>query len=143
MSGGVGSAIIWQGIVQSLTVLSVYALALAYPDHAGNNELVHLDALTMAFMTLGLMQLVNAFNVKSIYQSIFKVNPFANKYFNFAILFSLLSMAIVVLIPGLNGLFHVADLNSHQWLIVLAASFSIVIVVEVVKLFERLILKKK
>lgn len=143
LSGGVGSAIIWQGIVQSLTVLSVYALALAYPDHAGNNELVHLDALTMAFMTLGLMQLVNAFNVKSIYQSIFKVNPFANKYFNFAILFSLLSMAIVVLIPGLNGLFHVADLNSHQWLIVLAASFSIVIVVEVVKLFERLILKKK
>ncbi len=143
LSGGVGSAIIWQGIVQSLTVLSVYALALAYPDHAGNNELVHLDALTMAFMTLGLMQLVNAFNVKSVYQSIFKVNPFANKYFNFAILFSLLSMAIVVLIPGLNGLFHVADLNSHQWLIVLAASFSIVIVVEVVKLFERLILKKK
>ncbi len=143
LSDGVGIAIIWQGIVQALTVLAVYALAIAYPDHAGNINLIHRDALTMAFMTLGLMQLFNAFNVKSVYQSIFKIRPFANKYFNGAILFSLLSMAIVVFLPGLNDIFHVSDLNLGQWLIVLAASFSIILIVEVVKLFEHLVLKKR
>ncbi len=143
LSDGVGIAIIWQGIVQALTVLAVYALAIAYPDHAGNINLIHRDALTMAFMTLGLMQLFNAFNVKSVYQSIFKIRPFANKYFNGAILFSLLSMAIVVFLPVLNDFFHVSDLNLGQWLIVLAASFSIILIVEVVKLFEHLVLKKR
>ncbi|EHN59200.1 cation-translocating P-type ATPase [Oenococcus kitaharae] len=142
LSDGVGPAIVWQGIIQSLTVLSVYALAVAFPDHPGSQMLIHRDALTMSFMTLGLMQLVNAFNVKSVYQSILRVGPFKNKYFNGAILISLLSMAIVVLVPGLNGIFHVSDLNLHQWSIVLAASFSIIVVVEIVKLCQRKFFKK-
>ncbi|MFT8879130.1 MAG: HAD-IC family P-type ATPase [Oenococcus sp.] len=142
LSDGVGPAIVWQGIIQSLTVLSVYALAIAFPDHPGSQMLIHRDALTMSFMTLGLMQLVNAFNVKSVYQSILRVGPFKNKYFNGAILISLLSMAIVVLVPGLNGIFHVSDLNLHQWSIVLAASFSIIVVVEIVKLCQRKFFKK-
>ncbi|MFT8917666.1 MAG: HAD-IC family P-type ATPase [Oenococcus sp.] len=142
LSDGVGPAIVWQGIIQSLTVLSVYALAIAFPDHPGSQMLIHRDALTMSFMTLGLMQLVNAFNVKSVYQSILRVGPFKNKYFNGAILISLLSMAIVVLVPGLNGIFHVSDLNLHQWSIVLAASFSIIVIVEIVKLCQRKFFKK-
>ena len=56
-------------------------------------DLQHGDALTMAFATLGLIQLFHAFNVKSIYQSIFKVGLFRNKSFNYGILVSFLLLA--------------------------------------------------
>lgn len=142
LSGGISYAIVWQGIVQSLIVLSVYALAISFPDHPESQLLIHRDALTMSFVTLGLMQLVNAFNVKSVYKSIFSIKPFANKYFNGAILLSFLSMAVVVLVPGLNSAFHVSNLNSHQWIIVILALLSIVLIVEIVKLIQRNLFSK-
>ena len=74
-SGGVMGAIIYQGILQTLLVLGVYGWAVFFPEHATRTE-IHADALTMAFATLGLIQLVHAYNVKSVYQSIFKVGFF-------------------------------------------------------------------
>ena len=43
--------------------MSVYGLALLYPVHVGDNHAIHADALTMAFATLGLIQLFHAYNV--------------------------------------------------------------------------------
>ena len=59
--------------------MSVYGLAIAYPVHVGDNHAIHADALTMAFATLGLIQLFHAYNVKSVYQSILTVGPFKSK----------------------------------------------------------------
>ena len=56
-SGGVLSSIIYQGVLQAAIVMSVYGLAIAYPVHVGDNHAIHADALTMAFATLGLIQL--------------------------------------------------------------------------------------
>ncbi|MDR0899290.1 MAG: cation-transporting P-type ATPase, partial [Lactobacillaceae bacterium] len=142
LSGGVGAAIIWQGMLQGVIVLATYLYALKFPEHSGDTQM-HADALTMAFMTLGLMQLFNAFNVKSVYGSLFTIKPFSNKWFNWAILGSLLSMMAVVLIPGLNGVFHVAHLDTHQWLVVGIAAFSIIVFVEIVKLIQRKVFSKK
>ena len=61
---------------QAAIVMSVYGLAIAYPVHVGDNHAIHADALTMAFVTLGLIQLFHAYNVKSVYQSILTVGPF-------------------------------------------------------------------
>ncbi|WP_192871217.1 cation transporting ATPase C-terminal domain-containing protein, partial [Streptococcus suis] len=83
-SGGVLSSIVYQGILQTALVLGVYGFALLYPEHSTYEE-IHADALTMAYVTLGLIQLVHAFNVKSVYQSIFTVGPFKNKLFNWSI----------------------------------------------------------
>ncbi|WP_193307203.1 cation transporting ATPase C-terminal domain-containing protein, partial [Streptococcus pneumoniae] len=78
-SGGVLSSIIYQGVLQAALVMSVYGLAIAYPVHVGDNHAIHADALTMAFATLGLIQLFHAYNVKSVYQSILTVGPFKSK----------------------------------------------------------------
>ncbi|MCK8617590.1 cation-translocating P-type ATPase [Fructobacillus sp. M158] len=136
LSGGVGPAIIWQGALQAAIVLTVYGLALAFPDHSGT-ALVHGDALTMAFMTLGLMQMVNAINVKSVYQSELNASAFKNHFFNAALLFSLLAMMAVVVIKPLNPIFHVTNLDPYQWSIVIAASLAIIVVVELVKWVQR------
>ena len=62
----------YQGVFQTILVLAVYGWGLAFPEHHTQAE-IHADALTMAFATLGLIQLLHAFNVKSVYQSVFKL----------------------------------------------------------------------
>ncbi|MGK0551959.1 cation-translocating P-type ATPase [Enterococcus faecalis] len=146
-SGGVFSSVVYQGIVQGALTLIVYKMSILFPAHtAANmpnlstqalNDLQHGDALTMAFATLGLIQLFHAFNVKSIYQSIFKVGLFRNKSFNWAILVSFILLAITIVIPGFNDLFSVSHLDGYQWAIVGITSFSIIPIVEVVKLLQR------
>ncbi|MDM8212277.1 cation-translocating P-type ATPase [Enterococcus hirae] len=146
-SGGVMSSIIYQGIVEGAATLFVYWSAIQWPDHTMANTanmtanqlltLQHQDALTMCFATLGLMQLFHAFNVKSVHQSLFKVGPFKNKAFNWAILASFTLLAVVILVPGLNTLFRVSNLDFYQWGIVLGASFAIIPVVEIVKFVQR------
>ncbi len=136
LSGGLSQSIIYQGLLEGAITLIVYWIGITYPMHA-SDSLAHADALTMAFATLGLIQLFHAFNVKSIYGTIFHKGIFANHSFNWAILASTVLMAATILIPGFNQLFHVTPLDWHQWLTVLGGSFSIVIIVEIVKFVQR------
>lgn len=136
LSGGIGSAIIYQGILEGLITLGVYGLAIMFPVHTQNSA-IHADALTMAYATLALIQLFHAFNVKSTYQSIFKIHPFKNKVFNIGIAASFIMVAATILIPGFNGLFHVTELNLSQWGIVLGAGLLMILIVEIVKFFQR------
>jgi Ca2+-transporting ATPase len=134
-SGGVASSIVYQGILESALVLITYGIGLATSPHA-SAAMQHGDALTMAFLSLGLIQLFHAFNSKSIHASLFSDNPFRNRWFNWAILISALVMAAVEL-PFLTSLFDVTELDLAQWLIVLAAGVMLVIVVEIVKACQR------
>ena len=140
-SGGVASSIVYQGILEGVIVLTTYQLGLNFGPHMGNANLQHADALTMAFLTLGLIQLFHAFNSKYIHQSIFSKRTFANKWFNWAILISAVVMAAVEL-PFMTKFFDVTELNSTQWLIVLGAGICMIVIVEIVKAFQRLAGKK-
>lgn len=134
--GGVMGAIIYQGIFQTVLVLGVYGWALMFPEHAAN-RMVHEDALTMAFATLGLIQLVHAFNVKSVYQSIFTVGAFKNRTFNWAIPVAFLLLMVTIVVPGFNDLFHVSHLSVTQWLAVIIGSLLMVVLTEIVKAVQR------
>lgn len=136
-SGGVLSSIIYQGVLQAAIVMSVYGLAIAYPVHVGDNHAIHADALTMAFATLGLIQLFHAYNVKSVYQSILTVGPFKSKTFNWSILVSFILLMATIVVEPLEGIFHVTKLDLSQWGIVMAGSFSMIIIVEIVKFIQR------
>ena len=136
-SGGVFSSIIYQGVLQAAIVMSVYGLAIAYPVHVGDNHAIHADALTMAFATLGLIQLFHAYNVKSVYQSILTVGPFKSKTFNWSILVSFILLMATIVVEPLEGIFHVTKLDLSQWGIVMTGSFSMIIIVEIVKFAQR------
>lgn len=140
--GGVFGAIIYQGILQTILVLAVYGWGLVFPEHHTQGA-IHADALTMAFATLGLIQLLHAFNVKSVYQSVFKVGLFRNKTFNWAIPVAFVLLMATIVVPGFNNLFHVSHLNLTQWLAVIVGSFLIVVLVELVKAIQRALGKDK
>ncbi|WP_445322188.1 calcium-translocating P-type ATPase, SERCA-type [Paenibacillus sp. FSL M7-1046] len=129
-SGGVGAGIVYQGIIEAALTLLVY-----YWAHTHYDEGV---AVTMAFATLGLLQITHAFNVRSNTKSLFQIGLFSNKYMLGASVISGLLLVLVIIIPGLNDWFGVQHLNGLQWWIVCGAAVSIVVLVELVKLFVRL-----
>lgn len=140
--GGVFGAIMYQGVFQTILVLAVYGWGLVFPEHH-TQAAIHADALTMAFATLGLIQLLHAFNVKSVYQSVFKVGLFRNKTFNWAIPVAFVLLMATIVVPGFNNLFHVSHLSLTQWLAVIVGSFLIVVLVELVKAIQRALGKDK
>lgn len=135
-SGGVASSIVYQGILEGLLVLATYQIGLHIGPHVGNLRLQHADALTMAFLTLGLIQLFHAINSKYIHQSIFRGHSFSNKWFNGAIVVAALIMAAVEL-PFMTKLFDVTELDGSQWLVVLIAGICMIVIVEIVKFCQR------
>lgn len=137
LSNGVQGAILYQGLLEGLLTLGVYWIGITYPIHANNSTLAHGDALTMAYVTLGLLQLVHAFSTKSVYQSVFTVGAFKNKFFNWAILIAAAMLSATVFIPGLNGLFHVTPLNITQWMVIIVAAILMLAIVEIVKFGQR------
>lgn len=136
LSNGVGASIIYQGLLEGLITLGVYWYALHFPFHH-NSAAIHADALTMAYATLGLLQLFHAFNCKSLHGSIFNKQIFNNKFFNLSILASALLLGATIFIPGFNKTFHVTQLAFQQWLIVILAGVLLISIVEIVKFVIR------
>lgn len=131
LSNGVLPSIFYQGFFEGGITLFVFW----YATHIANwgNPVGE----TMAFATLGLIQLFHAFNVKSVYKSLGTVGAFKNKMFNNAILVSAVMLLSVMVIPGLTTVFDVAILTAEQWLFVVGAAFSIVPIVEIAKAIMR------
>lgn len=131
LSNGVLPSIFYQGFFEGGITLFVFW----YATHIANwgNPVGE----TMAFATLGLIQLFHAFNVKSVYKSLGTVGAFKNKLFNYAILLSAVMLLSVMVIPGLTTVFDVAILTAEQWLFVIGAAFSIVPIVEIAKAIMR------
>ena len=131
LSNGVMPSIFYQGFLEGGLTLFVYWYA-RFQMNLDNNL-----AETMAFITLGMIQLFHAYNVKSIFNSLFHDNPFNNKFLNGASLLSGVLLIGVVVTPGINQFFDVTVPNAEQWLVVLLASGSILVLVEIIKFVLR------
>ena len=126
LSGKTGSNIIYQGFIQTLIVLIMFVFA----KNKFGNEI----ASTMSFMTICLMQIIHAINCKTD-KSIFKINIFKNKLFNFSFLFLLGLILAVYFISPLASLFSLVPLSPLEWLIITITSIMIIPAVELGKLF--------
>jgi len=131
---GLGARIIFQGIILAAITLSVFHFALL-------NYSVEV-ARTMCFAVLAFSQLTHAINVRSQEKSLFGSGLFTNRYLWIALGLSCALQLVVLLIPSLQTIFHVASMNSIQWFIVIIASLSPLAVVEFTKLVGRILRKK-
>ena len=87
---------------------------------------------TMAFVSLGLLELIHSFNIKSD-ESIFKVGIFENKYLIGAFIIGSLLQILVVIIPTFAQIFKLVPLNMTQWIYTVAISIAPVIIMEMQK----------
>ncbi len=128
-SNGVGFSIVYQGILEGALTLGAFIYAL--------NTYGQEVAITVAFMSLALVQLAHSMNVRSNSESIFKLGITANKSLIAAILISVTLQISTVLITPLNKVFKIVPLNGEQWLLVASVAFGMIAIVEVVKIFIR------
>ncbi len=132
-SGGMAFGLLSFGSVMAALTLGIYFFSLW---KFGSPEV----SMTMAFVTLGLVQLFHVFNIRSSQQSILR-SFFKNKWMHLAFIFSAALAIIVVLVPSVGVFFKTVPLNAEQWLMVAAASFAIIPVSELTKLVKAVIRK--
>ena len=87
---------------------------------------------TMAFLTLGILELVHSFNIKSE-ESIFKIGIFENKYLIGALVLGVILQVIVVVISPLAQIFSLVPLTGIQWLYTVLIAIAPIPIVEIQK----------
>lgn len=129
LSGRTMVDIIYQGVWQTVVAVGVYLIGL----FAFHNQRV---ALTMAFLTINMVQLFHMFNVRTT-GSIFKDKIFSNKLLNISFAVEALFLFAITAFAPLATLIGLVSLNTSQWFVVVLASFSIIPFCELVKMFQR------
>ena len=120
---------LWSNIFLEGSMLGVLTLLC----FSIGNKLYGLEvARTMAFVSLGMLELVHSFNIKSN-ESILEVGILENKYLVGAFMLGTLMQIIVVIIPSLAEMFKLVPLNHTQWLYTLSISFLPLIIVQLQK----------
>ena len=94
-------------------------------------------ARTMAFVSLGMLELIHCFNVKSE-ESIFKIGIWENKYLIGAFILGTFLQLIIVFIPSLAEIFSLTKLNGTQWLITGIISLAPIFIIELQKKFNEM-----
>ena len=125
---------LWGKIIVEGTMLGILTL-LAFS--IGNNLYGLEVGRTMAFVSLGMLELVHCFNIKTE-GSIFKINIFDNKYLIGAFILGTLLQVGVVCIPNIAQIFKLVPLNAIQWIYTVVISISPIIIVELQKKINEL-----
>ncbi len=98
---------------------------------------------SMAFFTLSISQLVHSFNIRYENKSVVFNKMFSNKYLNGAFLVSLLIQSAVLITPKIREIFKIRILSIDEIGIVILASLTPLIVVEIGKFISNLRRKSK
>ncbi len=130
-ANGLGVRVVLMGAMFAGLSLLAFFLGKDVLTPAGVDPLA--AGQTMAFMVLALSQVIHSFNMRSD-KSIFKIGPFGNRTLNLAALGSLLMVALVLFVPGLNTVFGLVYLTKELYLIGLGLVFVPVVVMEFCKL---------
>ena len=125
---------LWQRIITEGTMLGILTLVA----FSVGNYLYDIEVgRTMAFVSLGLLELVHSFNIKSE-ESIFKVGLFENKYLLGAFILGALLQVVVVVIPSVAEVFKLVPLTQVQWMYTFGISILPLVIMEIQKAFNKI-----
>ena len=131
-AGGLGYNIIIEGMfIASMGFLS-YSIGRCFFDIDPLHPII---GQTMAFLTLGLSQLIHAFNVQSR-KSLFITGFFSNLKLIFAVLICTVLEVITVTVPAFTNFFKTYCLNVLEWFIVIFLSLLPLLISELEKYLE-------
>ena len=117
--------VVLEGILIAIASLIAFHLGLSTGDTV--------VASTMAFATLCLARLFHGFTARSK-ESIFKIGVFSNKFSWLAFLLGVIFLHLVLLVPGLMGVFEVAHLSGEQFGYIYGLAIMPLVVIQIYKL---------
>jgi Ca2+-transporting ATPase len=132
-----GGLILVQGVF--IAFCSLLAFYLVYFVEKEGIE----RARTASFIVLAFSQLFHSFNCRSLHESIFTLGFLTNAKLVIATLISFILQMAVVYVPFLQTVFKTQQLGLFDWVMVLVISSFPLWAMELVKLFNRIISKRK
>ncbi len=140
-ANGMGFNIAYQGIMISAITLFAYFIGYRFEfGQWGIGESVH--GITLAFLAMSMSEIFHSYNLRS-HSSIFKLKTH-NMILWGSMILSLILTSALIFVPALSNLFGFSeDIGLLEYGIALALAVSTIPIVELVKLFTRVLGKKK
>ncbi len=124
---GMGFKIALEGLVIGCLTLTSYVI--------GNRD-GHEIGMTMAFITLVMIQLFHSFNIKSS-KSVFNKQVFNNRFLIFSFLLGIGLLMLIIYVPFLSEIFLLAPLDAYHYFVAMGLAIAIVVIMEIVKFIQR------
>ena len=138
-AGGMGVDILYQGVLVSILTLVSYFIGHYWLGaEAANGD----HGMTMAFLTMSMAEIFHSFNMRSQRGSIFKLRS-QNWVLVLAGAGALLATTLVCEIPFLANAFGFASVGLVEYAIAIGLGLTMIPVVELVKLIQRAVAKRK
>lgn len=125
--------LVWRVISQGIFVALMTLLAYWIGDTFDNP----IAGQTMAFCVLALSQMLRAFNQHSNTDPIWIRGNKVNIWLIVSFIVSAILIGVILFTPNLQSLFHLTNLTSRQWLVVIILSLFSILQVELMKLIKR------
>lgn len=119
--------ILGQGVLLASATLVAFYIALQNDSGAGHDR-----AVTVAFMTLGLVQILHAFNTRSRHRSLTH-QLFTNGWLWTAVMLCVMLQLMAVYQPYMNRVLGTVPLGGSDWWLIITCSLAPVAIVELSK----------
>lgn len=140
-SNGVGAGVAIQGFF--IALLTFVSYFVGHFMEAGKWEITESpDGMTMAFLTLSLVELFHAFNMRSRERSVFTIKK-QNGWLWGSLLLAFVLTSAVIFVPAFATAFGFETISLNEFAVALALAVAIIPLVELEKLIARAIKKKK
>ena len=144
---GIFSDHMWVDIlIQGLIIATLTTLAYLLGCYLGETKQFAFvsseDGITMAFLTLSLVEIFHSFNLRSRRKSIFQIKK-QNKYLWLSAIGALILTTLVIYVPFLSNAFGFEHINFVEYISAVGLAFLIIPIVEVIKLIQRKCAKKR
>ncbi len=134
-AGGLGFDVAFQGII--ITILTMASYFIGHFIESGRWEVANsADGMTMAFLTLSLVEIFHSFNMRSRRKSIFSMHSH-NKLLWGSMLLSFVLTTVVIYVPFLAKAFGFETVSFLEYAIAVLIALTIIPIMELVKLIQR------
>lgn len=122
----------------NMTVMIILTVSVFYKYYPSGID----TARTAAFTVMAFTQLFNSYNMRALHSSLLNVGLFSNKLMNITFVISLIVQSVVIYHPYFKSVFHFGYINPLDYMLLICASFSVIIMGELYK-FTLSIFKNK
>ncbi|MBI2853916.1 MAG: cation transporting ATPase C-terminal domain-containing protein, partial [Chloroflexi bacterium] len=134
-----GQGIFTRPVVTLMSVGGVWSMIvnLGIFKWALDNGMDMVEAQSLTFLTLIIIQFFKAYNFRSDHKSVFETGMFQNKWLNLSILSQVVVLWIIVEVPFFEEIFGTYPLTATEWLITILVSGTVFPVLEIAKAIIR------
>ena len=146
-AGGLFFDIAYQGVLVTALTLAAYLIGSFMDPHVGSFAALRVagvseHGMTMAFLTMSMCEIFHSFNLRSQRKSIFSLKG-QNKVLWVAMIGSVALTTLLLEVPFLANAFGFTPIGWDEYAISMGLAILVIPIVEIVKLLQRMVAKRK